>query len=235
MAAAALALPAAATAEVTQSLDVSATPNKASTKSKKTSITVNFSTGTKDSTGALAPTTTKASVAFPKGSVWNGDLLPKCSSSSIDAAKSTDDCPEGSIVGSGTVEASAPGGITQKDVTIIAANGGKSLVNLFLEGSSPLRIQSNLPVKISKGSGDFGLALNVNIPESLQEPAPGVPVSINKFQVKVGKKFKDKKGKTRGLVEVNECKGGKWKARGTFSFRTHEPITVDDSFPCKKG
>jgi hypothetical protein len=233
VAAAALAMPAVANAEVSQDFSLSATPGKASTSKKKTPITLNFSTGTKDSTGAQPPTTSKAAVYFPAGSVYNGNLFPTCSASKINAAKSTDDCPSKSIVGSGKAAGLAPGPITQNDLKITAVNGGKNSVNLFVEGTSPLRIQSNLAAKLSKASGDYGLKLSVDIPQNLQEPAPGVPVAITLFQVKVGAKTKVK-GKTRGLIEVNKC-SGTWKSQGEFTYRTGTVAKVQASQKCSKG
>lgn len=233
VAAAALAIPATASAEVSQDFSVSASPGKASTSKKKVPITLNFSTGTKDSTGAQPPTTSKAAVYFPAGSVWNGDLFPKCSASSISSAKSTDDCPSGSIVGSGKAAGLAPGPITQNDLKITAVNGGASSVNLFVEGTSPLRIQSNLAAKLTKSSGEFGLKLAVDIPQNLQEPAPGVPVAITLFQVKVGKTI-TKKGVKRGIVEVNKC-SGTWKSKGEFTYRTGTVAKVNAQQKCSKG
>jgi hypothetical protein len=226
-------MPAAANAEVSQDFSVSATPAKSSTAKKKTPVTLGFSTGTKDSTGAQPPTTSKAVIYFPAGSVYNGNLFPKCSASKINAAKSTDDCPSKSIVGSGKAAGLAPGPILQDDLKITVVNGGKSSVNLFVEGTSPLRIQSNLAAKLSQASGDYGLKLSVDIPQNLQEPAPGVPVAITLFQVKVGAKIKVK-GKTRGIVEINRC-GGTWKAQGEFTYRTGTVAKVQDSQRCSKG
>ncbi|UUY03209.1 hypothetical protein LRS13_21450 [Svornostia abyssi] len=232
-AAAALAMTATANAAPSQDFNITAKPAKSSTSSKKFPVTVDFSTGTKDDPGVQPPTTSKAAVFFPAGAVWNGDLFPKCAASSISSAKSTDDCPSGSIVGKGKAAGLAPGPITQNDLTIIAVNGGKDRLNLFVEGTSPLRIQSNLDVKIKKASGDFGLSLNVDIPQNLQEPAPGVPVAITLFQVKVGKTIKVK-GKTRGITEVNKC-NGTWKAKGVFTYKDGTSATVNDSLKCTKG
>jgi hypothetical protein len=233
VAAVALAMPAIANATVSQDLDVSGSPAKSSTKSKKTPVTLSFSTGTKDSSGAQPPTTSAVAVYFPAGSVWNGDLFPTCSPSSISAARSTEDCPSGSIVGSGRASGLAPGPITQNDLKIVVVNGGKSRVSLFVEGSNPLRIQANLDSKLSASSGAYGLKLSVNLPQNLQEPAPGVPVAITLFQVRVGKSIKVK-GKTRGLVEVNTCPGT-WKAKGEFTYRDGTKATVNDAQKCTKG
>ncbi|UUY03208.1 hypothetical protein LRS13_21445 [Svornostia abyssi] len=234
-AAALFAFPAAAMAEPVQDLTVKASPTKASTTKSPKSVALNVSLGSRETTpGAQPPTLSSVDLFFPAGSKYNGDLFPKCSSSSISAAKSTADCPSGSIVGKGKAAGLAPGPITQNDLTIVAANGGKNTVNLFVEGTSPLRIQSNIVGQLSKGSGDYGLKLKVNVPQNLQEPAPGVPVAITLFQVKIQKSIKVK-GKTRGLVEITSCKGGQWKSKGDFRYAGGAPsTTVNVSQKCTK-
>lgn len=234
-AAALLAFPVSAMAESVQDLTVKATPTKASTTKSPKSVTLNVSTGSRETTaGVQPPTLSRAEIFFPAGSKYNGDLFPKCSSSSISAAKSTDDCPSGSIVGKGKASGLAPGPITQNDLTVTAANGGKNLINLFVEGSSPLRIQSNIAGKLSQASGDFGLKLKIDVPQNLQEPAPGVNVAITLFQVKIAKSTKVK-GKTRGLVEITSCKGGTWKSKGEFGYAGGAPSkTTNVSQKCTK-
>ncbi len=232
--AAALAVPAAAQAEVIQDFTISASPSKASTAKTKRSVTLKVKTGTRDTTGALPPTTKKATLFFPKGSQWNGDLFPKCSGSSISSAKSTEDCPEGSIIGKGKAAGAAPGGISQNDLTIVVANGGKSTVNMFVEGTSPLRIQSNIEAKIKKITGKYGIRLEVPIPQNLQEPAPGVPVAITNFEVSVGKAAKIK-GKKRGIIEITRCDGGEWSGEGTFEYVNSPNYSAARTIKCSKG
>lgn len=232
--AAALAVPGAAQAEVIQDFTISASPTTASTKKKKRSVTLKVKTGTRDTSGALPPTTKEATLFFPKGSVWNGDKFPKCDADDISGDKSTDDCPKGSIIGKGKASGDATGGITQDDLTIVVANGGKSTVNMFVEGRSPLRIQSNIEAKIKRVSGKYGIRLTVPIPKNLQEPAPGVAVAITNFEVKVGKSRKIK-GKTRGIIEITRCDKGKWSGEGTFEYTNAPDIKESRTIKCKKG
>ncbi|MBJ7330905.1 MAG: hypothetical protein JHC95_13470 [Solirubrobacteraceae bacterium] len=234
-AATALAVPAVAQAELIREFKITATPGKSSTKKKKYPITLKAVVSQKDTTGALPPTLTNATLLLPPGSTWNGDLFPKCAASKIDSEKSTEDCPEGSVVGKGAVAGGAPGGIVQDDVTIIIANGGKSTVNMFVEGTSPLRLLSNIEVKLVKQTGKFGLRADIPVPEALQEPAPGVPVSITDLSLTLGKSMKIK-GKTRGIIEVTKCTGGKWFGQGKLDFRAPaESFVADQTLPCKKG
>lgn len=231
---AALAVPGAAHAELVRQFTITATPAKASTKTKKFPITLRADVSQRDTTGALPPTLTRATLLLPPGSMWNGDLFPKCAASKISAAKSTEDCPAGSIVGRGKVAGGAPGGIVQDDVTIVVANGGKSTVNLFVEGTSPLRLQSNIEVKLRTLTGKFGLRADIPVPEALQEPAPGVPVSITSLQLTLGKSATIK-GQRRGIIEVNQCKTGTWMGQGTLDFRPPaESFNAEQRIRCSK-
>lgn len=225
-----LALPAGALAEPVQDFDVQATPTKT-----KRPVALSFSTGTRETTpGVLPPTLDRVAVLFPAGSVYNGHLFPTCDSAEISAAKSTDDCPPGSIVGTGKAAGVASGGITQNDLRITVVNGGRTRVNLFVEGASPLRIQSNIIASISKATGSFGVKLSTQIPVNIREPVPGVKVGVSLFTVKVNRTIRVK-GRKRGLIEISKCTGGKWKSQGQFTFDTGTTVTVDDELNCSNG
>lgn len=234
LAATGMALPATANAEVIQDFTISATPSKASTAKVKRSVNLKISTGTRDTTGAQPPSTKFVRILFPRGSRWNGGLFPTCSPTSISQAKSTADCPAGSIIGSGKAAGLAPGPITQNDLKISIANGGPSSLSMFVEGTSPLRIQSNIAVKISKLSGKFGLRTDIPIPENLQEPAPGVPVAVTLFSISI-KKTRKVKGVSRGIIEVDRCDGGKWYGEGSFDYANGTKYSASRTLTCSKG
>lgn len=230
----ALALPGPAAGDVVQDLTISASPTKASTEKTRRSVTMKVSTGTRETTGAQPPSTARVTLGFPQGSVWNGAKFPTCSASAISAEKSTEACPSGSIIGKGTAAGLSPGPVFQDDLTIVIANGGASGVSMFVEGTSPLRIQSNIVAKIKKLSGTYGMQLDVPIPRSLQEPAPGVPVAVTKFAVTVGKSMKIG-GTTRGIIEIDRCDNGKWSGEGVFTYSSGATITERRSIRCSKG
>ena len=230
-----LAVPTAAMAEPVQDLTIKASPSKASTTKSPKSVALSVSLGSRETTpGAQPPTLSYVDLYFPAGSKYNGNLFPTCTGSKISAARSTDDCPSGSIVGTGKAAGLAVGGILQNDLKITAVNGGKSKINLFVEGTSPLRIQSNIVGTLSNATNKYGLKLKVPVPANLQEPAPGVKVAITLFQVKIQKSRKIK-GKTRGIVEITKCTGGKWDAKGDFRYADGAaPKTVNLTQKCTK-
>jgi hypothetical protein len=105
---------------------------------------------------------------------------------------------------------------------------------MFVEGTSPLRIQSNIAATIRRISGKYGIRLDVPIPANLQEPAPGVPVAITLFQVKVGKAARIK-GKRRGIIEITRCDGGKWSGEGTFEYTNGTSYKAERTLRCSRG
>lgn len=238
--AAALTLPAAAGAEVIQDfsakVDSRTSGVKAGSKKKPRAHSLRITTGTRDTTGAQPPTTKRATIYFPRGARFNGAWFRSCSSSTIDDAKSTDDCSSAARVGKGKAAGLAPGPITQNDLRITAVNGNKGkYVNLFVEGTSPLRIQSNIVARVSRSSGDYSYKLDVPIPQNLQEPAPGVPVAITNFDVTVSKKTVKRSGKTRGFIESSSCPSNRrWKFKGVFEYTTGSPVTVTDTVTCRR-
>lgn len=228
VAVASLTCPAVAGAEVTQDFDVSISPARAGVP-----VTVGFKTGTKESTpGVMPPTVATVEVYFPQGAVYNGGMFPVCRGADISREKTTEGCPGKSILGIGKGIALAPGGVVQDDLTITAVNGGPSTANLFLEGVSPVRLQSNLVAKMARTSGAYGVKLSATIPENMREPAPGIKVALGLFSTKIaGTVVKD--GRKRGIVEIRSCKTGTWKMKGVFTFDDGRKITAYDTVKCR--
>lgn len=240
-AAAALVVPPVADAEVIQDFEarVDGRSSNVNAGSKRTPRThsLRVRTGTRDTTGAQPPTTTRARIYFPRGARFNGARFRDCSSSRINAAKSTADCSSRAVVGDGEAAGLAPGPITQDDLEITLVNGvdGK-YVNLFVEGTSPLRIQSNIKATLRKlRSSTYSYRLDVPIPKNLQEPAPGVPVAITNFDVTVDRERVRSRGKTYGYVESTSCPSNRrWKFKGVFEYTTGQRATVTDTVRCRR-
>lgn len=229
VAAGVLASPAAAGAEVVQDFDVSISPARPGVP-----VTVGFSTGTRETTpGVMPPTVERVDVFFPRGSVYNGGIFPRCAASAISAAKTVESCPRRSILGVGRGTALAPGGIVQDDLTITAVNGGATTANLFLEGVSPVRLQSNLVASMKPAGGAFGVRLSATIPPNMREPAPGVKVAIGRFETKISGTV-TRGGRKRGIVEIRSCSTGRWPVKGVFTFDDGRVVTVNDSVRCRR-
>lgn len=235
---AAAALPAVAAAEPVQDFSVKVTGGtKGGSKKHPVAHGVKISTGTRETTpGVLPPTTAKAVIYFPRGTRFNGKHFPSCSATRIRSARSVEDCSRRAMVGDGDAEAEAPGGVVQNDVTIDVANGRKGrYVNLFVQGTTPLRIQSNIVARIGKASGPYRYKLTVPIPQNLREPAPGVRVAITDFTVSVDRIRRKIDGERRGYLETYSCPKNGWKFKGIFTYANGDKKTVTDRVKCRKS
>jgi hypothetical protein len=200
---------------------VSPTDSGTSKKPKPVSLKLGVKGGTKDGTGQPS-TSTALKITLPKGIKWNGKAWPtnkRCSPS----VRSDADCPTGSKIGSGKVDAQAL--VTTEKITVTAYVLKNGNLGLWLEGT-PLPLNTMLQGKVN------GQVINVGIPLNIQEPAPGVPSAIRTLSFSLNAKTKIK-GKTRGVVESTTCSGGKW----TLKFQnimTDGSLTDSRRVSCKK-
>ena len=200
---------------------VSPTKSGTSKKPKPVSLKLGVKGGTKDGTGQPS-TSTSLKITLPKGIKWNGKGWPnkkRCSPS----VRSDADCPKGSKIGTGSVDAQAL--VTTEKITVTAYVLTNGNLGLWLEGT-PLPLNTMLQGKVK------GQVITVGIPTNIQEPAPGVPSAIRTLSFSLNAKTKVK-GKTRGVVESTTCSGGKW----TLKFQnvmTDGSLTDSRSISCKK-
>jgi uncharacterized low-complexity protein len=200
-----------------------ASPAKSGTKKKPKAVKLSLGVAgaTKDGLGQPS-TSTSLKITVPKGLNWNGKAWPKskrCSPS----VRSVSDCPKGSKVGGGQVDAQALTTIEKIKTTAFVLTNGN--LGLFLEGS-PLPLNFMLQGKVK------GNTITVAIPLNVQEPAPNVPSAIKTLSFSLTGKTKVK-GKTRGVIESTSCSGGKW----TLKFEnivTDGKLSDTRTVSCKK-
>jgi hypothetical protein len=227
-------------ADVQQKFDVAVSGTKAGTIAKPKAHTLRLVTGVDDTdTTKQPPTAGTVTISLAKGLRFNGAKFPSCTAAAIQAAKSTSACPAGSVVGTGKASGLVargnplrPAGISQTDLKITAVNGprGRTL-NLFVEGQSPLRIQSNIVGTLKKASGKYGSKLVVAIPTNLQS-SPAGPIALTHFETTIKAKAK-KGGKTVSYIDSTSCPKGGWSFRGTFAYSDGASKTVADKVACR--
>jgi hypothetical protein len=205
----------------------SASPAKSGTKKKPKPVTLKLGVkgGTKDGTGQPS-TSTALKITLTKGLNWNGKSWPKnkrCSGSKATMQRSDSVCPKGSKVGSGHTDAVARGTKEPIDVTAYVLTNGN--LGLWLEADVPLSIRTMLEGKIK------GNAITVNIPQTIQEPLPGVPSAIEALNFGLNGKTKVK-GKTRGIIESTSC-SKKWSLKFQ-NVMTDGSLSDSASVACKK-
>lgn len=201
----------------------SASPAKSGTKKKPKPVNFKLGVtgGTKSGTGQPS-TSTSLKITLPKGLKWNGKAWPegkRCKK----GVSSDSQCPKGSKVGSGNVEAQAL--TTTERITVTAYVLTNGNLGLWLEGT-PLPLNTMLEGK------NKGQVINVAIPVNIQEPVPGVASSIRTLGFGLNAKTKVK-GKTRGIIESTGCSNGKWKLKFQ-NIMTDGSLTDTRSVSCKK-
>jgi hypothetical protein len=200
----------------------SASPAKSGTKKKPRPVTLKLGVkgGTKDGTGQPS-TSTDLKIMMSKGLNWNGKSWPKNKRCSV-MVRSDSDCPKGSKIGGGHVDAQALVTNEAIDVTAYVLTNGN--LGLWLEGT-PLPLNTMLEGKVK------GRSISISIPFNIQEPAPGVPSSIKTLSFALNGKTKVK-GKTRGIIESTSC-SKKWTLK-FLNTMTDGSLSDTASVSCKK-
>ncbi len=199
-------------------------------------VTTTFST---DTPGAQLFTIQKAVVFFPDHSGTNGRLFKSCSAKQIERFNgNVRRCPKGSMIGSGTVKASALQlGITATGrVTMFNSHHGKS-ITFNIQTNLPAYINESLDAPLTQLHGRYGEKLTLVVPHSLQEIITGVFVGVQKFDVTIG-----------GAVLVHGVQYSFLKARtcpkralhGVFDFENWTTgqtatVTADTKVHCTSG
>lgn len=218
-------------ASIDQGLKVELTPSKAGTKKKPKAASINVIVTSTASSDEPPYAVKHATIYFGKGVNFNPSAVPTCTEDILNA-QGTSGCPAKSKVGSGSVVAYAPAlGVTE-NLTVTAFNGPNQTLNLFLEGSTPLQIASDIVATLEKGhKPGFPYQLDVPIPDNLQQPLTGVYAELQTFQVKVKASGK-KGGKTVNYVESTGCSGGKWKFAGDFQSTNGQTLPAATTVRC---
>jgi hypothetical protein len=176
------------------SIDVTATisPSKAGTKKKpkseKLNLTITNNRESKTSASKIEIQVSKSLKLSTKG-------LKTCSVSKLDNQGKAA-CPKGSIAGVGTAEALVnpvnpssdnPAPLKFNVTTFVA---GKNLLAFYLQQQgTDSGVQQALPAKITSVKNKvFGQKITINIPENLQQPAPGVYSALIQIKNSLGLK-----------------------------------------------
>lgn len=180
----ALAIPAIAqTPTTTMTAKATVSPSKAGTKKKPQPVKLKVNVKWDTPGDVEKPVIERGVVLFPKGSLYNGGKHPKCSESVLSRG-GPDDCPKGSIMGTGSGTAFADQDITRPKITVV--NGGANMVYLYTVLQNPARVQAPVPGKITKMSGKWAYKLELTVPRNLQIVA-GVPIALSTLTVNAGK------------------------------------------------
>ena len=215
------------------SLEATATPAKAGTKSTPKNVTLGF-----DLTVSRPGTTVgKIGLDLPKGLKLSGKGLKKCNADNLQL-NGVSACSTGSRAGTvGTAAARIEPANTALDFNVYPFVGGDTKLLFYLVQTvngveSPSGIQTVLTGSIT----NKGRKLTITIPQELRQPAQG----LNATLTAISATFKGNVGK-HYVVSSTGCTGGKWniKASLIFAARSDNPTppatqSLTDPVSCKK-
>jgi len=124
--------------------------------------------------------TSKAVISLDRNISFGGYKLPGCTATQV----MLDTCGANAKVGGGTAMALAAG--LDEPLTLTAYNGndGRTLL-VHVQGQRPVPMNDVLIATLSKSSGRYGSKMTINVPASLQQPAPGVLATLLDFNLTI--------------------------------------------------
>ncbi|HEU4656190.1 MAG TPA: hypothetical protein VFR97_01630 [Capillimicrobium sp.] len=193
-------------------------PAKPGSKSKPVPVALAF--GLQAEHGSNRPTTASRFRLEVEGLRTNGKYFKTCTTTQINNSGNDDVCSGKAVVGTGVVNNLAGATSNPADASIpcnlsvTLYNAGQNKVALFLEGA-PSGTAQKCAIPISQAidarwvKAGKSLALQFDIPSTLQNPVTGVSNGISQIRTTIKKLTVKKKGKTIGYAEVIGCSGGK--------------------------
>lgn len=209
----------AATTDVTGSATVS--PSKAGTKKKPQTVGLNIKANWKTSgpDGENKPVVQKVIIDFPKGSLYNGGKVAKCTAAQLERKTPQQACSK-AIMGTGTGSAWADTAEAGPKFTLV--NGGAKQIFLYTTLQNPAAIAAPVPGSVVKYKG--GYRLTMKIPQELQVVA-GTPISLRSVSIKT-----NAAAKKAGWLQTTSCPSNKKWAFDVQSFQDSTSVAKFSSF-----
>jgi len=228
------------------------TSTKAGTTKKPVPTGLTFNYSIAEATGLRPIPVTRYSIRVG-GMRVNTQPFAKCTAASINAAASTGtgnrNCPSGSIVGTGEIEAIVGNEANPADqatkcfLRLTIHNSGNNKAAIFLKGDPngpPGRecaVDPNQAIDASFVRSSAGTALNFNVPASpFRSYLNGaLEVSVTRVQSTIKKVTKRVRGKVRGFFEsTGGCVGGRRQIQVTMNDEEGKTNRVSRNTPCSK-
>ena len=209
----------------TTAMKASVSPTKHGTKKKPRNVKLNIKLITQPNPNDPPFATRSTVVHFDKNLKFGGKYLKTCSADKVRSNNTA--CPKGSKVGTGSAVGTALG--LAENLTVTAYNGpGGNKLELLVDGTSPLTIHDVIEGKLQSDSGKFGKKLAVQIPDSLQQPAPGAYATLTDFTTSV----KGTGSKKRPYIGLAGCKNKTLNFKSDFVFTDGSTSTATTTAKC---
>lgn len=202
-----LVLAAAAFAAPVRTLEVAVSPGSAGKPSKPKTVGLTMRLQTSDTDGYVPDVARHDDIYLDRGLRQNARYFRSCTLAILnDQQRGPDRCPRGSQVGTGTATAYAygcgrkvrPNEAIRADVAIRLFNGpgGRALL-AHLKSNSPQFAQA-FPVQFQRASSPFGLKLNFDVPQNIQQPVAGFCAALVDTQLSIPRKSITRRVRRRG-------------------------------------
>ena len=228
----------------TYTVSGSVTPAKKGTSKKPVPVGVKFSYTVENEQG-VRPAPVKRYTISLAGVKANTSKFPKCTAATINANESISDCPKGSRVGTGKIDAVAgPESDTSNQSIKCPLNlqvyngGGSNKAAIYIVGganapagfktSCPTDTNAAIDAKFVKQAG--GSALQFDVPQvPFRQQLGTVEVTVVRVQSTISKMVR----KGRGFFEsTGGCKGGKRAIKVTFLNEDNQTGTASTTTKC---
>jgi hypothetical protein len=170
------------------------------------------------------PITNRLNLFVPERFRSAGAKLAHCAPGSLEG-KGPKACPKASVVGNGTALGYTilGGQFVLEHLTLTIFNGpGGSLVT-WVEGVSPVVIETAVPGLLSKPSG-YGQELSFTIPQGLLEPLPGAPGWLQKLNARLSGKA--------GWLRTSSCPPHPWSLKAELGYTNGQAISLQARLEC---
>jgi hypothetical protein len=212
----------------------STTPATKGSKKKPVPVGIKFNYSITEQGGKRPIPVQKYSIAFG-GLRVNSNAFPGCTAAKINADQTDDNCPKGSLIGTGTISAKAGGENNEDDQSInctlnlFVYNSKKNKAAIYILGGPagsvppggetdcPTTTNAALDANFVQKNGASALVFNVPLVPFRQQLG-SIEVSVVNVQSTIKRLTKKVKGKTVGFYEAfGGCKGGKRAVTVTFT------------------
>jgi len=244
-----MAIAAVAIAQTTQvntySVTGSVTPTgKAGSKKKPTAVKVVFAYQVGEKNGLQPSAIDRYKISFYGVRSVNGDRFPKCTATQINNNGNSDtNCPEGSKVGSGTIDNfvyadSDPSGKNggfpcKKQLAIYNSGKGKGALFVFGDPNQCGGVGALPAFPISYVTGDGGgTALQFDVPTTVLHPIAGLSVAVRSVQSTIRQLTIKKNGKKYNYYESVKCSGKTRPIKVTFRTEAGQTTSAGSTGKC---
>lgn len=228
----------------TYKVDGSTSPAREGSKRNPLPIAINFDYNVGTTDGRRPSPIEKYSIRFG-GVQVNQAAAARCPNATVQSGP--DNCPPGSIVGSGYIENATGARDNPNDQSVVCnasvqvINGPGTGGNLYVAGSPnssdertrcAIELASAIPFRfVRRGAA---IALEFEVPDSLLHPLPTLSNAVKRVQSRVRRITRRIRGKRRGFFEsVGPCRRNRRLITVVFDPEEGEQATAQDRAPCR--